>query len=206
MLKITGNATLFAIGTKGTPFTMSQSKDGKTSFVRGSVSSSAGKDREGKTTYTHDITFTAFGILAQNIVNAASGCYIAIYDADVQDASYMDQNNVFHARTNLVINRAEIIRAGQGGTMPVRNSAPAAQPTAAPDPAPAPQYAAPAQPAPQQYAQAPQYTAPAAAPAPAPQQYAAPAQQPMAAPAQPAPTANPFNVTNVNDPWAGYMG
>lgn len=171
MLKITGNATLFAMGTKGTPLTMSQSKDGKTSFVRGSVSSSAGKDREGKTTYTHDITFTAFGVLAQNIVNAASGCYIAIYDADVQDASYMDQNNVFHARTNLVINRAEIIRAGQGGTMPVRNSAPAAQ-----------------------------------TPAPAPQQYVAPAQQPMAAPAQPAPTANPFNVTDVNDPWAGYMG
>lgn len=203
MLKVNGNATLFAIGAKGTPLTMSQSKDGKTSFVRGSVSSSAGKDREGKTTYTHDITFTAFGILAQNIVNAASGCYIAIYDADVQDASYMDQNNVFHARTNLVINRAEIIRAGQGGTMPVRNSAPAAQ---TPAPTPAPQYAAPAQPAPQQYAQAPQYTAPAATPAPAPQQYAAPAQQPMAAPAQPAPTANPFNVTDVNDPWAGYMG
>lgn len=203
MLKITGNATLFAMGTKGTPFQMKQSQDGKTNFVRGAVSSPAGKDKDGKTLYTHDLTFTAFGILAQNIVNAASGCYVAIYDADVQDASYMDQNNVFHARTNLILNRAEVIRVGQGGTMPVRNSAPAAQTSA---PAPAPQYATPAQPAPQQYAQAPQYTAPAAAPAQAPQQYTAPAQQPMAAPAQPAPTANPFNVTNVNDPWAGYMG
>ena len=191
MLKINGNATLFAIGQKGTPFALMTSKDGKTQYVRGSLSSSAGRTQDGKTVYTHDLTFTAFGVLAQQIVAAASGCYIAIWDADVQDASYTDQNNVFHARTNVVIGRAEIIRPGVGGQMPTRATAPAttqAAPVQAQTPAPAP-------------AMTPQYTAPAA---PVQPQYTAPAAP--ATPVAPAPAPAGFNVTDAGDPWAGYIG
>jgi hypothetical protein len=208
MLRVNGNAMVFAIRQQGqtdAAFQLLTSKDGARVYLRGNLSAAGGRDANGNTQYTRGLMFTAFGQLAQDIVSAGSGARIALWDAEVQDWSYKDQSGLFHPGTMVIINSGEVLAAGKGGTMPVRQPRPQAQAAPVQQPQPA-QFGTFQQAAPMQQAM-PNGFMPAGNNVPfnngmnTPVQQAAPMQQQPQA--TPAPQATQFNVQNANA-WEAF--